>query len=198
MRWLALVFVATTAAAAPATPKPDDAWIGVFRPDPPGIGPCDCDKPTIVGAAGEVIILAPGDGTPLPEFGDVALVQPLTGMNLVAHVTPHGRVRLPLFAIDRRDGADAVLVLPPDARVAFVAIAPRDAAAIRIALLKDDVLAGVKRSLVGLEVGGVDIDGDHRADFAVTYGCNAWADGACQSKGEFLLMRHGELWRELQ
>jgi hypothetical protein len=145
-----------------------------------------------------VIILAPGDGTPLPEFGDVALVQPLTGMNLVAHVTPHGRVRLPLFAIDRRDGADAVLVLPADSRVAFVAIAPRDVAAIRIVLLRDDVLAGVKRSLVGLELGGVDIDGDHRADFAVTYGCNAWADGACQSKGEFLLMRHGDVWRELQ
>jgi hypothetical protein len=196
MRWLALVVLTTTANAAPA--KHDDAWIGVFRTDSPGLAPCDCDKPTVVGAAGEVIILAPGDGTPLPEFGDVALVQPLTGMNLVAHVTPHGRVRVPLFAIDRRDGADAVLVLPPGSRVAFVPIAARDAAAIRIALLKDDVLAGVKRSLLGLELGGVDIDGDHRADFAVTYGCNAWADGACQSKGEFLLMRHGDVWRELQ
>jgi hypothetical protein len=198
MRWLALALVTTVAQAAPAKPKPDNAWIGVFRTDLPGIGPCDCDKPTVVGAAGEVIILAPGDGTPLPELGDVTLVQPLTGMNLVAHVTPHGRVRVPLFAIDRRDGADAVLVLPPDARVAFVPIAARDTAAIRVALLKDDVLAGVKRSLIGLELGGVDIDGDHRADFAVTYGCNAWADGSCQSKGEFLLMRRGDVWRELE
>jgi hypothetical protein len=197
MKWLALVLVGAASGQAAPT-KPPDAWIGVFRPDPPGIGPCDCDKPTVVGAAGEVVVLAPGDGTALPELGDVALVQPLTGMNLVEHVTQHGRVRVPLFAMDRRDGADAVLVLPADARVAFVAITPRDTAAIRAALLKDDVLAGVKRSLAGLEIGGVDIDGDHRADYAITYGCNAWADGSCQSKGEFLLARHGDIWRELQ
>ncbi len=63
---------------------------------------------------------------------------------------------------------------------------------------KDEVLSGVKRALVGLEIGAVDIDGDHKADFAVTYGCNAWADGQCQSHGEFLLARHGDVWREIE
>ena len=53
----------------------------------------------------------------------------------------------------------------------------------------------MRRALVGLEIGGVDVDGDHRADYAVTYGCNAWADGQCQSKGEFLLA--GATRREL-
>jgi len=204
MRRLALVLMSTMAHAAPhaapAAPAAPSAWIGVFRPNPPGIAACDdCAKPTIVGAAGEVVVLSPGDGSPLPELGDVTLVQPLTGMNLVAHVTHHGRAPVVLFAADRRDGANAVLVLPGgDARIVFVAPAPRDVAAIHVALLKDDVLAGVRRALVGIEIGGVDVDGDHRADYAVTYGCNAWADGQCQSKGEFLLARHGDTWRELQ
>jgi hypothetical protein len=199
MRRLALVLVSGMVHAAPRpAPAGPSAWIGVFRPNPPGIAPCACDQPSIVGAAGEVIVLSPGDGAPLPELGDVTLVQPLTGMNVVAHVTHHGRAPVPLFAFDRRDGADAVLVLPAGAQVAFVAPAPRDVAAIHAALMKDEVLSGVRRALAGMEVGGVDVDGDHRADFAVTYGCNAWADGQCQSKGEFLLARRGDVWRELQ
>ncbi len=200
MRRLALVLISTMAyAAPPPAPPGPTAWIGVFRPNPPGIAACtDCDKPTIVGAAGEVVVLSPGDGTPLPDFGDVTLVQPLTGMNLVAHVTHHGRAPVALFAEDRRDGANAVLVLPADARVVFVALTARDIAAIHAALMKDEVLSGVRRALAGIEIGGVDVDGDHRADYAVTYGCNAWADGQCQSKGEFLLERHGDVWHELQ
>jgi hypothetical protein len=200
VRSVLLVMVLTSAVAQAAPPpEPPSAWIGVFRPNPPGISPCgDCAKPTIVGAAGEVIVLSPGDGAPLPDSGDVTVVQPLTGMNVVAHVTHHGRVPVELFAADRRDGADAVLVLPADAHVVFVAPNARDVAAIRAALMKDEVLSGVRRALTGLEIGGVDIDGDHRADYVITYGCNAWADGDCQSKGEFLLARHGDVWRELQ
>ena len=198
---LALVLVSTAAGAAPpartAPTAPVPAWVGVFRPAPPGIASCACDRPAIVGVAGEVIVLSPGDGTPLPELGDVALVQPLLGMNIVAHVTHHGRAPVALFAADRRDGADAVLVLPADARVVFVPPAPADVLAIRAALMKDQVLSGVHRALVGLEIGAVDVDGDRKADFAVTYGCNAWADGACQSKGEFLLARRGATWRQL-
>jgi hypothetical protein len=196
---LLLLMVSAVTGAAPAAPAAPSAWIGVFRPNPPGLVPCsDCDKPAIVGATGEVIVLSPGSGAPLPDSGDVTVVQPLTGMNLVAHVTHHGRVPVELFAADRRDGADAVLVLPAAAHVAFVVPNPRDVLAIRAALMKDEVLSGVRRALIGLELGGVDVDGDHRADYVVTYGCNAWADGQCQSKGEFLLARHGDVWRELQ
>lgn len=192
---LGVVLAAASAGASPPTPA---AWIGVFRPNPPGFTPCgDCAPPAIVATAGQVIVLAPGDGSALPD-GDVTLVQPLTGMNLVAHVTPHGRAAVALFAADRRDGADAVLVLPGTPTVAFVTLGARDLAAIHAALVRDPVFAGVHRALAGIEIGGVDVDGDHRADYVVTYGCNAWADGACQSKGELLLARHGEAWRELQ
>jgi hypothetical protein len=195
MRRFALVLISAIASAAPPAPK---AWIGVFRPNPPAPEPCACDKPTVVGAAGEVVVLSPSDGSPLPDSGDVTLVQPLLGMNVVAHVSSHGRAPVPLFAVDRRDDANAVLVLPGDARVVFVTPNARDVAAIGAALMKDDALARVRRALAGIEIGGVDVDGDHRADYAVTYGCNAWADGLCQGKGEFLLARHGELWTELQ
>lgn len=195
------MLVSATAAAAPPKPPPEPAaWVGVFRPAPPGVAPCNCDQQTVVAASGEVVVLSRGDeGTvPLPDPGDVTLVQPLLGMNVVAHVSHHGRAPVELFAADRRDGADSVLVLPGDARVAFVSPSPADVAAIRAALLRDDTLAGVKRALAGLEIGAVDVDGDHKADFAVTYGCNAWADGQCQSKGEFLLARRGAVWRELE
>jgi len=196
MRRFALVLITSAASAAPAMPK---AWIGVFRPSPPGVAPCsDCDKPTVVGAAGEVIVLSPSDGSALPDAGDVTLVQPLLGMNVTAHVSAHGRAAIPLFAADRRDDANSVLVLPGDAHVVFVTPSARDVALIDAALMKDDALARVRRALAGIEIGGVDVDGDRRADYAVTYGCNAWADGLCQGKGEFLLARHGEVWTELQ
>lgn len=196
MRRFALVLLAATASAAPVAPK---AWIGVFRPTPPGPPPCgDCDKPTVVGATGEVIVLSPSDGGALPDVGDVTLVQPLLGMNVVARVSAHGRAPVSLFATDRRDDANAVLVLRGDAHVAFVTPAARDVALIDAALMRDEALAHVRRALAGIEIGGVDVDGDHRPDYAVTYGCNAWADGLCQGKGEFLLARHGEMWTELQ
>ena len=48
------------------------------------------------------------------------------------------------------------------------------------------------------KVGAIDIDGDGKADYAVTYGCNAWGDGQCQSHGAFFLARTGAIWTELQ
>ena len=108
---LAFVLIRRSArAAAPTRAERVDRRVS---PESAGPRPCsDCDKPTIVGAAGEVDRAVAGQtASPLPDFGDVTLVQPLTGMNLVAHVTHHGRVPVVLFAADRRDGADAVLVL---------------------------------------------------------------------------------------
>jgi hypothetical protein len=169
------------------------AWLGVFRPAAK-LEPSETRA--VVGRAGEVIVLTPGDGSPAPT-GDVAIVQPLAGMNLVAPID-HGKIALPLFAIDRREGADAVLLLPPTTVVRFVTPTAADEKAIKAVLIKDDVLSGVKRSLNGLEVGAIDTDGDGKADYAVTYGCNAWGDGQCQSHGAFFLARTGAVWKEIQ
>jgi hypothetical protein len=168
------------------------AWLGVFRPAAK-VEPSATRA--IVGRAGEVVVLTPGDGSS-PPSGEVAVVQPLVGMNVVAPIV-RGKIALPLFAIDRREGADAVLLLPAQTVVKFVAPAAADVKAIKLVLLKNEVLSGVKRSLNDLEVGAIDTDGDGKADFAVTYGCNAWADGQCQGHGAFLLARSGTTWREI-
>jgi len=165
------------------------AWLGVFRPADK-LAPSDTRA--VVGRAGEVIVLTPSDGSPTPT-GEVAVVQPLTGMNIVAMITGN-KIALPLFAIDRREGADAVLLLPAATVVRFVTPTAADDKAIKAVLIKDDVLSGVKRSLVGIEIGAIDIDGDGKADYAVTYGCNAWGDGSCQSHGQFFLARRGQRW----
>ncbi len=198
---IVVALVAAVWGVAAATPtsssKARPAWVGVFRATPADLEPCPaCDKPTVVGHAGTVVVLTPGEGTPAPT-GDVTLVQPLVGMNLEGHLD-RGRVDVPLFAIDRREGADAVLVLPAHTTVVFVEPSKADIAAIRAALLRNEVLSRVKRALDGLEIGAIDVDGDHKADFAVTYGCNAWADGQCQSHGEFLLASRGNSWVEIE
>lgn len=169
------------------------AWLGVFHP----AGKIEpSETRAIVGRAGEVVVLTPGDGSAAPT-GEVAIVQPLLGMNIVAKIAS-GRIALDLFALDRREGLDAVLLLPAQTIVKFVAPSALDIKAIKAALIKNEVLSGVKRSLNDLEVGAIDTDGDGKADFAVTYGCNAWADGQCQGHGAFLLARTGVVWREIQ
>jgi len=190
----AVAMVVVLAGAAGAAPPKRVAWLGVFRPSPPDL--VQSETRAVIGHAGTVIVLTPGDGSAAPT-GDVVVVQPLVGMNLEATIE-HGQIALPLFAIDRRPGADAVLLLPAKTQVVFVEPSKADVVAIRAALLKDDVLAGVKRSLADLEVGAIDVDGDHKADFAVTYGCNAWADGQCQGHGQFLLASRGTTWVELE
>lgn len=169
------------------------AWLGVFRPAAK-LEPSEARA--VVGRPGEVIVLTPSDHSALPT-GDVAIVQPLAGMNVVGTIVGN-KITLPLFAIDRREGADAVLLLPATTVVRFVTPTAADEKAIKAVLIKDDVLSGVKRSLNGLEVGEIDIDGDGKADYAVTYGCNAWGDGQCQSHGSFFLARTGAVWIEIQ
>jgi hypothetical protein len=87
-----------------------------------------------------------------------------------------------------------VIVLPGGTAVAFVAPSKTDVAAIKATLVKTDALAGVRRALIGLEVGAIDIDGDGKADVVATYGCTAWFDGSCQSKGQFFFVRRGARW----
>ncbi|HTR49835.1 MAG TPA: hypothetical protein VMJ10_03950 [Kofleriaceae bacterium] len=191
--WLLSLLVATTAAAAP--PR---AWLGTFQPAPGAIGErcADCAKRKIAPVAGSVRVLTSGDGVAPPE-GPVVVVSPLLGV-VARGKAVHGQVTVPWFDYDLRDGDDGVLVLEGDVPVGLPPATPADARAIEQVILHDDTLSGVRRALVGLELGVVDIDGDGVADFAVTYGCNAWWDGQCQSRGQFFLVHRGARWVEIE
>jgi hypothetical protein len=197
--FLALVLLGGVAAAAPESKlpppltakAPPPVWIGVFDPKLPTHPPWDNAKLTPVAHAGAVRVLAPGDGP--AASGDVVIVHPLLGKAATGKVDK-GKVALAEFAFDQRDGDDGVVVLPGGTAVAFVAPSKADVAAIKATLVRTDALAGVRRALVGLELGAIDIDGDGKADVVATYGCTAWFDGSCQSKGQFFLARHGARW----
>lgn len=132
------------------------------------------------------------DATAAPS-GDVVVVHPLLGRTATGKVDK-GEVALADFAFDQRDGDDGVIVLPAATPVAFVAPSKADIAVIRATLVKTEALAGVRRALDGLELGGVDADGDGKADLVATYGCTTWFDGSCQSRGQFVLVRRGARW----
>jgi hypothetical protein len=168
------------------------AVVGVFKP-------ADAVTPTptmqVRAHAGQVIVLTPAKGD-VPT-GEVTLVQPLIGM--IAHARLEGtKASVAYFLLDARDGEDGLLVLPGHVEPRLVNPSKADVAAIHAALLRDEVLAGVKRSINGTEIGAIDVDGDGTADFAVTYGCNAWGDGQCQSHGQFFLARVGTRWVEIE
>lgn len=182
---------ARPASPAKAAPAPLPLWIGVFDPRLPVHAPWDNAKLTPVAHGGAVRVLAPGSGP--PASGDVVVVHPLLGKAAPGKVEG-GAVVLADFAFDQRDGDDGVIVLPGGTQVAFVAPSKGDVAAIRATLVRTEALAGVRRALGGLELGAIDIDGDGRADVIATYGCAAWFDGACQSHGQFVLVRRGARW----
>jgi hypothetical protein len=166
--------------------------LGVFKPVDP-VSPTD--KMAVRAHAGEVIVLTPAKGD-VPT-GDVTLVQPLIGM--IAHTKLDGvKAKLSYFLLDARDGEDGLLVLPGNVQPRLVNPSKLDIAAIHAALLRDEVLSGVKRAINGTEIGAIDVDGDGIADYAVTYGCNAWGDGQCQSHGQFFLVRAGTRWVEIE
>jgi len=169
------------------------AWLGTFTPDRPLEVSADRD---VVGRSGTVVVLTPADHSPAPT-GDIAVVQPLVGMNIAATIE-NGRIALPLFAIDRRPYAGSVLLLPATDPVRFVVPSAADVKSIRAALSKDEALSGVRRALADLEIGAVDIDGDGKADFAITYGCTVCGDGECQVHGQFLLASANGVWREME
>jgi hypothetical protein len=87
-----------------------------------------------------------------------------------------------------------VIVLPGGTVVAFVAPSKAAVAAIQATLVRTEALAGVRRALDGLEFGAIDVDGDGTADVIATYGCAAWFNGSCQSRGQFVLARRGPRW----
>ena len=194
---LAVVAGALAAGADALAAPPPRVWLGTFAPATGALtARCtDCAKRTIAPVAGSVRVLTSGEGTPPPE-GDVVIVSPLLGAVARGRVE-QGRVAVPWFNYDLRDSDDGVLVIAGDVRVGLPAPDPADVRAIEQVLLRDDALSGVRRSLAGLEIGVVDVDGDGRADLAVTYGCDTWADGQCQSKGQFFLARHGARWTEI-
>jgi hypothetical protein len=182
-------------AAKPTAQGLPPLWIGVFDPKLPVHPPWDNAKLTPVPHAGAVHVLAPGSG-PAAD-GDVIVVHPILGKASGGKVE-HGAVALADFVFDQRDGDDGVLVLPGATKVAFIEPSKADVAAIRAILGKTDALAGVRRALAGLELAAIDIDGDRKADVVATYGCAAWFDGSCQSKGQFFLARRGARWAILE
>src|SRR5262245_16590514 len=197
---LAVVLVGGVAAAAPAPPgalgvkppsAPSQVWIGVFDPGLPVHPPWDNIKLTPVAHGGAVRVLTPSSGP--PASGDVVIVHPLLG-KVAAGKVDKGAVALTDFAFDQRDGDDGVVVLPGGTQVAVVAPGKGDVAAVRATLVRTEALAGVRRALDGLELGAIDVDGDGKADVIATYGCAAWFDGACQSRGQFVLVRRGGRW----
>ena len=196
---LAVALVGAVAAAAVAgpgapggkLPAAQQVWIGVFDPGLPVHPPWDNSKLTPVVHGGAVRVLTPSSGP--PASGDVVIVHPLLG-KVAAGKVDKGAVALTDFAFDQRDGDDGVVVLPGGTQVAVVAPGKGDVAAVRATLVRTEALAGVRRALDGLELGAIDVDGDGKADVIATYGCAAWFDGACQSRGQFVLVRRGARW----
>jgi hypothetical protein len=166
-------------------------WIGVFDPQLPAHPPWQHAVLTPVSHSGVVRVLAPDSG-PAAQ-GDVVVVHPLLGKTAAGKVSG-GAVALAEFALDLRDGDDGVLVLPGTTPVAIVAPSAADVAAIKRTLVKTDALAGVRRALAGLELAAIDVNRDGKADVVATYGCTAWFDGSCQSRGQFFLVRRGAHW----
>jgi hypothetical protein len=195
------VAAASPVARAPAAKAPPakagvaalpPMWIGVFDPKLPVHPPWGGNaKLTPVAHGGVVRVLTPESGP--AAAGDVVIVHPLLG-KIASGKVDKGTVALADFAFDQRDGDDGVIVLPGGTAVALVAPSKPDSAAIAALIVKTDAIAGVRRALAGIEVAGVDVNGDGKADIVTTYGCTAWFDGSCQSRGQFVLVRRGARW----
>jgi hypothetical protein len=176
---------------SPASATVPPFWIGVFDPGLPVHPPWDHAKLTPVAHGGSVRVLTPERGP--AAAGDVVIVHPLLAKVATGKVDK-GTVALAEFAFDQRDGDDGVVVLPGGTAVAILAPSKADVAAISALLVRTDAIAGVRRALAGIEIGAIDVNGDGKADVITTYGCTAWFDGSCQSRGQFVLARRGARW----
>jgi len=168
-------------------------WVGTFIPRDHASCNTGCEAAKPVAKPGQVRVLAPSKGP--PASGAVMIVQPILAAYGVGTVSS-GVVQLVSFPYDEnRDTDNNVLVVPAGTKALLVEPSKADVVAIKAALLKSaEELENIKRSVARLEVTGVDTDGDGNADLAVTYGCNAWGDGSCQSHGQFFLARRGQRW----
>jgi len=186
--------IAATAGAAPKSPAHPPVWIGVFLPNMKT--PCKAKCETLVATqrAGFVRVLTPSDGSPVAS-GKVTIVHPLAKSVTTGHVV-NGVVPVVGFGHDEnRDNDDSVLVLPGAIEPAIMVPSKAEVLAIRKALLaQSEELAKVRRALDHVEIALVDTDGDGKPDYAATFGCNNWADGSCQSRGQFFLAKRGVRW----
>jgi hypothetical protein len=190
---IAFLVMTATAAADPKKPETPAAWIGTFIPKAktPCSAGCETAKPV---ARPGIVRVLPSDGG-VAATGLVMIVQPVIKAYGSGKVDK-GVVTMVSFPYDEnRDADNNVLVLPSGSKAVLMEPTKADVAAIKATLLaKAEELANIRKSVATLEVVGVDTDGDGKADLAVTYGCNAWADGSCQSRGQFFLARHGLRW----
>jgi len=200
---LTSTFIGTPASAERVAPrhtpgkvdKPAETpvWVGTFIPKDHASCSTGCDAAKPTAKPGHVRVLTPAKGP--PASGPVMIVQPILEAYGVGTVR-NGVVQLVSFPYDEnRDTDNNVLVVPAGTKALLVEASNADVVAIKAALLKSaEELENIKRSVAHLEVSGVDTDGDGKPDLAVTYGCNAWGDGSCQSHGQFFLARRGQRW----
>src|SRR5580704_4519019 len=128
---VATLLAATALAAPPPAPR---AWLGTFEPATTVATCADCKDARVVPSAGSVRVLPPGEGDP-PADGDVVVVSPLVGLALPAKLAA-GKIALSWFAIDTREGATGVLVLPAATAIRFVATTAADVLAIKDGLVR--------------------------------------------------------------
>jgi len=191
---LVLVMAATAAADPKKPPEETTVWVGTFIPKDKSPCTTGCDVAKPVARPGIVRVLTPSEGG-TPASGFVMIVQPVIKAYGSGKVDK-GVVTMVSFPYDEnRDTDNNVLVLRSGLKAGLIEPSKADVAAIKTTLLaKAEELANIRKSVATLEVVGVDTDGDGKADLAVTYGCNAWADGSCQSRGQFFLARRGLRW----
>src|SRR5258705_671212 len=194
IRWFALLAMTASAIAAPKAPPHAPVWVGVFLPNMRLPCKAGCEALKASPRGGFVRVLTPSDGS-APATGEVTIVHPLA-KSVTTGVVVNGIVPIASFAHDEnRDGDDNVLVLPGAVKPAMLEPSKLDPLAIRTALLAQaEELSKVRRAVERVEIGLIDTDGDGKPDYAATFGCNNWADGSCQSRGQFFLAHRGTRW----
>ena len=194
-----MLALALAPGAARAEPKPagPQVWLGVF--EPAGAKRERCTSCTLAAAArgGTIRALAPGDDRP-PASGDVVAVSPLLGAFARGHLDGD-KLAVAWFVDDNRDNDDGVLLFPAAIKPVLVAPSRADVQAIDQALLAmEEFGPHVGKAVAGMEYGGLDLDGDGRADVVATYGCAQWGDGVCQVVGQVFLVRRGQRWVKIE
>jgi hypothetical protein len=195
----AAVIAATTvpAAAAPTAPPAPKVWLGVFQPAGGHVQGCVACGLTVAARGGTIRALAPG-GDGAPASGDVVAVSPVLGSSARGHLDGD-KLAVSWFIADARDNDDGVLLFPSTVTPAVVAPTAGDVLAIKQMLLqREEFGPRVGKAVAGMELAGLDVDGDGRADYVATYGCAQWGDGVCQVSGQVFVARRGDRWMKIE